>query len=285
MIVTGGSGKGGRAVIKDLLQHGYEVVNIDQQPPKEDLCQYIQADLTDFGQVMDTFYTGQAVPHNVDAIVHLAANPAPSGFPNPDIFRNNTLSTYHVFEAARRLQIRNIVWASSETVLGLPFDTPPPYLPVDEEFPPRPESAYALSKVMAEEMARQYCRWDPDLKIIGLRLSNIMDPEEYALFPEFDDDPLTRKWNMWGYIDARDMSQAVRRALESGLKGADLFIIANADTVMSRSNQELIDAVYPDVELKKDVAPNETLLCIDKARRILGYEPQYSWRDSQSTEA
>ena len=166
-----------------MLQHGYEVVNIDQQPPKEDLCQYIQADLTDFGQVMDTFYTGQAVPHNVDAIVHMAANPAPAGFPNQDIFKNNTLSTYHVFEAARRLQIRNIVWASSETVLGLPFDMPPPYLPVDEEFPPRPESAYALSKVMAEEMARQYCRWDPDLKIIGLRLSNIMDPAGICLIP------------------------------------------------------------------------------------------------------
>jgi len=177
-LVSGGSCRG-----IDMLNHGYDVVNIDLRAPREDLCQYIQADLTDFGQVMDTFFTGPAVPHDVESIVHMAANPAPAGFPNPDIFKNNTLSTYHVFEAARRLQIKNIVWASSETVLGMPFETLPPYVPLDEEYSPRPESAYSLSKVMAEEMARQFCRWDPELKIIGLRLSNIMEPHDYARFP------------------------------------------------------------------------------------------------------
>jgi len=282
VIVTGGSGKGGTAVVKDLLSHGYEVVNIDLRPPAEDRCQYIHADLTDFGQVMDTFFAGQAVPHRVDAVVHMAANPAPVGFPNPDIFRTNTLSTYHVFEAARRLQIKNIVWASSETVLGLPFDALPPYLPLDEDCPPRPESAYALSKVMGEEMARQFCRWDPELKMIGLRLSNIMEPHDYARFPSFGADPHARRWNLWGYIDARDMSQAVRRSLESDLKGAEIFIVANADTVMSRPSRELIETVYPGVELRRELETNETLLCIDKARRLLNFQPRYSWRDPKS---
>jgi len=93
-------------------------------------------------------------------------------------FSNNILSTYNVFEAARRLGIKNIVWASSETVLGLPFDTPPPYVPVDEEYPGRPESAYSLSKLLGEEMAKQFCRWDPEMKIIGLRFSNVMEQAE-----------------------------------------------------------------------------------------------------------
>ena len=112
---------------------------------------------------------------DVDALVHLAAIPAPGRNPNAVIFKVNTLSTYNVFEAARRLKIRNIVWASSETVLGLPFDRPPPYVPVDEEYPGRPESAYSLSKLIGEEMARQFCRWDSELKMIGLRFSNVME--------------------------------------------------------------------------------------------------------------
>src|ERR671920_1480854 len=140
----------------------------------------------------------------------------------------------------RKLEIRNVVWASSETVLGLPFDQPPPYAPLDEEYPARPETAYSLSKSLGEEMARQFCRWDPDLKIIGLRFSNVMEPADYARFPSFDADPASRKWNLWGYIDARDGAQAVRLALESDLTGTEVFIIANADTVTSLPNTSLV---------------------------------------------
>jgi nucleoside-diphosphate-sugar epimerase len=113
----------------------------------------------------------------------------------------------------------------------------------------------------------------------GLRFSNVMYPEDYAEFPSFDADPQLRRWNLWAYIDARDGAQAVRRALEHPAVGADVFIIANADTVMSRPNEALLAEVFPDVPLTRPVGPHETLLSIDKARRILGYEPQHSWRD------
>src|SRR4030095_10384612 len=99
------------------------------------------------------------------------------------IFKVNTLSTYNVFEAARRLGIKNVVWASSETVLGLPFDKPPPYAPLDENYPGRPETAYSLSKFLGEEMAKQFARWDPELKIIGLRFSNAVGPAASARVP------------------------------------------------------------------------------------------------------
>jgi len=183
-----------------------------------------------------------------------------------------------VFEAARQLGIKNVVWASSETVLGLPFDTPPPYVPIDEDYPGRPESAYSLSKLLGEEMAKQFCRWDPQLKIIGLRFSNIMEPHDYSRFPGFQDDARKRKWNLWGYIDARDAAQAVRLSLESNIKGADVFIIANADTVMERDNESLLKEVFPSVPHKRSFGPHETLLAIEKARKILGYKPKYSWR-------
>ena len=278
VVVTGGSGKVGRACVADLLAHGYEVVNVDAVPPAVDNCPFVQADLSDFGQAFEVLSEVDDRLRDIDALVHLAAIPAPGRNPNAVIFKVNTLSTYNVFEAARRVGIRNIVWASSETVLGIPFDTPPPYAPVDEEYAGRPESAYSLSKLLGEEMAKQFCRWDPELKIIGLRFSNVMEPADYARFPSFDADARLRKWNLWAYIDARDAAQAIRKAIEAPIKGAEVFIIANADTVMSRPNAELMAEVFPAVPLKERLGDNETLLSIARARRLLGYEPQHGWR-------
>ncbi len=278
VVVTGGSGKVGRACVKDLLSHGYEVVNVDTVPAAVEICPFVRADLTDFGQTLEVLSEVDDRLRDIEALVHLAAIPAPGKEPNAVIFKVNTLSTYNVFEAARRLGIRNVVWASSETVLGLPFNTPPPYAPVDEEYAGRPETAYSLSKLLGEEMAKQFCRWDPDLKIVGLRFSNVMEPADYAQFPSFDADSRLRKWNLWGYIDARDAAQAIRLALEAPIKGAEIFIIANADTVMSRPNAELMAEVFPSVPLNDGAGANETLLSIEKARRVLGYEPRHSWR-------
>ncbi|WMY11783.1 NAD-dependent epimerase/dehydratase family protein [Paraburkholderia phenoliruptrix] len=279
IVVTGGSGKLGRACVRDLLDHGYTVINADMAPPKEQLCPFVQLDLENLAQTMEVF-SGRDWGHQrgVDAVVHLAAIPMPGVQPNETAFRTNTLSTYNVFEATRRLRIDNVVWASSETLLGLPFDIPPPYVPIDEECEARPETAYSLSKLMGERMAEQYCRWDPSRKIVGLRFSNVMEPDEYKQFPSFERDPGSRKFNLWGYIDARDGAQAVRKALLSDIKGSDVFIIANADTVMCRPNSELVSEFFPGVTLKSGTAANATLLSIEKAKRILGYEPQFTWR-------
>jgi nucleoside-diphosphate-sugar epimerase len=280
VVVTGGSGKLGRACVRELIEHGYGVTNVDLVASPDDRCPLVRADLADFGQALEVLAGVDEHPV-ADAVVHLAAIPAPGLVPNAEVFRANTLSTYNVFEAARRLGIKNVVWASSETVLGLPFDTPPVYIPVDESYPGRPETAYSLSKLVGETMAEQFCRWEPELKIFGLRFSNVMDPEDYSAFPGFDGDAGRRKWNLWAYIDARDGAQAIRRALEAEGTGAEVFIIANADTVMTRPNAELAAEVFPDVPMVADVGPNETLLSIDKARRLLAYEPQYSWRDQR----
>lgn len=278
VVVTGGSGKLGRAVVADLLRHDWSVVNVDQSPPPADQgCPYIRIDLTDFGQTVEALTTTPS--DGVDAVVHLAAIPAPGITSNAATFANNASSTYNVFSAARLAGIRNVVWASSETVLGLPFDSPPPYLPVDENYPPRPESTYSLVKTLEELMAVQFCRWDPRLKMVGLRFSNVMTPDDYAGFAEFQQDPVLRKWNLWSYIDARDGAQAVRRALLWETTGTEVFIIANADSVMNESSASLAAKVFPGVEVRKDLGEHETLLSIDKARRILDYEPQYSWRD------
>jgi nucleoside-diphosphate-sugar epimerase len=278
VVVTGGSGKLGRAVVADLLQHGWAVINVDQTPPPKDQgCPHVRVDLTDFGQAVEALTTIPA--DGVDAVVHLAAIPAPGITSNAATFANNAPSTYNLFAAARLAGIRNVVWASSETVLGLPFDSPPPYIPVDENYPPRPESTYSLVKTLEELMAVQFCRWDPQLKMVGLRFSNVMTPDDYAGFAQFQQDPMLRKWNLWSYIDARDGAQAVRRALQWEATGTEVFIIANADSVMIESSASLAAKVFPGVKVRQDLGEHETMLSIDKARRILGYKPEHSWRD------
>lgn len=289
VVVTGAAGKLGRAVVAHLRGLGVDVLAVDRaggRDPRDVEGEFLLVDLTDYGQVVEAF-SGGADEHGgrIEAVVHLAAVPAPGLMPNAATFANNSAATYHVFAAARAAGIKRVVWASSETVLGLPFDTPPPYAPVDEEYPPRPESTYSLNKALEEEMARHFCRWDPELVMVGLRFSNVMDVEDYAQFPAFDADPRLRRWNLWGYIDARDGAQAVERALAHDRPGADVFIIANADTVMSRSSADLMAEVYPGVEIRKELGEHETLLSIDKARRVLGYEPRHSWRDHVSPAA
>jgi nucleoside-diphosphate-sugar epimerase len=285
VVVTGGSGKLGRACVADLIEHGWEVVVFDRVPPSllpenvASLVTFVPIELTDYAEVLDAMLGLEEHYDQVDALVHLAAIPAPGIVADHQTFAINMNVTFNVFSAARRAGVKNVVWASSETVLGLPFDEPPPYIPVDENYPPRPESTYSLTKTLEETMAAHLCRWDPDLKMIGLRFSNVMEPADYAAFPSFSDDARLRKWNLWAYIDARDGAQAVRRALDLPATGMDIFIIANADTVMTRSNDALVAEVFPDVELRGDLGDHDTLLSIDKARRILSYEPQHSWRD------
>jgi nucleoside-diphosphate-sugar epimerase len=260
-----------------LRDAGHAVVNLDAEGRRGP--GFVRVDLTDYGQTVDAL-AGVGDQHDgVEAIVHLAAIPAPGIRPDVATFHNNVLATYNVFQAARRAGIRRIVYASSETVLGLPFETDPPYIPVDEEYPARPESTYSLVKKLEETMAAELTRWDPQLSITALRFSNVKEPDDYADFPAFDVDPSLRRWNLWGYIDARDGAQAVARALETAGPGFETFIIAAADTVMSRPSAELAAEVFPEVRVVRPLQERETLLSIDKARRLLGYAPEHSWRD------
>ena len=271
VVVTGASGKAGRAVVRELVDNGREVLAVDVLAPAEPQARFLLADLTDFGQTVECLA-------GADGVVHLAAIPAPNIHTESATFRTNMLSTYNVFEAARLLGLCRVVWASSETILGLPFEREPPaYAPIDEDHPPRPESSYALSKLLAEELGRQLHRWN-GTPHVALRFSNIMEPQDYERFPSFWSDPMLRRWNLWGYVDARDVAQSCRLALDADL-GAEHLIVAAADTVMNRPSAELMADVYPSVPYRPTEGEYDTLVSIGKARKLLGYEPQWSWRD------
>jgi nucleoside-diphosphate-sugar epimerase len=284
IIVTGGSGKVGRAAVKDLMEKGYTIASVDMvrpaglsNPPKPTDVNFTRADITDFGQVMAAFSGINArVEPPVTGIVHLGAIASPGEAPDHEIFEVNTVSTYNVFEAARRLGIRNIVWASSETVYGVPYAKGPKYVPLDEEIE-EPHWSYSLSKLMGEKMAEQFARWDPATKIIGLRFSNVQEPQDYANFAAYNKDARSRHFNLWTYIDARDAAQAIRKALDAKLTGAHVFGIANSNSVMARPNDELLDEVFPGTPRKRPLLPNESLISIEKARRVLGYAPEFDW--------
>ena len=219
VVVTGGSGKVGRAVLRELLEHGHEVLNVDRNPPDRSAppAPFLPADLTDYGQTLEAL-SGAELMSGTEAVVHLAAIPSPIHATPDVVFATNIRSTYTVFSAAVRLRLQRVVWASSETTLGTPFPQPPDYTPVDERHPLRPESSYALSKVLGEEMARQFSRWSA-IPFIGLRFSNVMERADYAQFPSWWDDPRIRSWNLWSYVDVYDLADAIKY---SGSKSAQL---------------------------------------------------------------
>lgn len=277
--VTGASGKLGTVVVNELREAGHDVVGLDVVGTRG--AGFVQVDLTDYGQTVDALQGVNDQHDGLDAVVHLAAIPAPGIRSDVATFHNNIAVTFNVLWAAIRLGITRIVTASSETVQGLPFNVPPPYIPVDEAYAARPESVYSLVKHLEETLEKELVRWHPEVSLTALRFSNVMVPADYAEFPSFDADAARRKWNLWSYIDARDGAAVIARALEVAPAGFDHFLIAAGDTVMSRPNAELVAEVFPDVEVRGELGVNASLFSTAKAQRLLGWTPRHSWRDER----
>lgn len=282
--VTGAGGMTGSATVLRLLADGYRVIGADIVAPPDSLparfslptFQYAVCDLTDYGDTVD-------VLDGVDAVVHLANVPAPTLRPPARTMNVNTLMNNNVFLAAAQLGLERVVWASSETTLGLNFDdhNSPRYLPVDEEHSPYPTSTYALSKVLGETMARHVSRWS-GIPFIGLRLSNVIRPEAYRQFPDAWSDPAQRQFNLWSYIDVRDAAAACSIALDADIEGAQEFIIVSPESAMPVPTAELVERFYPSVDVRRPLGEYESLLCGDRARDVLGFTAEHSWRDHVS---
>ena len=281
--VTGGTGSWDRGVgpvvIAALKARGHEVTNLDRAVPGGiETSGFIRVDLTDYGQ---TF----AALHGHDAVVQLAANGEPDWdhLSGAARFHVNTLIAYNVFQAACFLGMRKVVWASSETVLGFPFDrVAPTLLPTSDDDPPIPTSSYGISKAVTEDLARHMNR-RYGVPFVGLRFSNIFYDTPghvtgYDRIPGFWDDPASRRFNLWSYVDSRDTAEACALALDSDITGAEVMTIAAPDTIMRQTNAELIAATFPGCALRPGTGPHDTLSSIDRARRLIGYNPKWTWR-------
>ncbi len=278
--VTGGSGGAGNATIVDLLANGYDCVNLDVKPPKEQHCPFIETDMCDYRAVYEAM-------EGCHMLVHMAGNPHPDDdhWGAADRFRNNTVSLFNAFNAAAAHGIKRVVWASSETIFGFPFEkNAPPHVPLDETAEPAPQNGYAISKAVSEDIAKHMAKLY-GMTFIGLRLSNVLydDVEAVPSFqkiPGYWADPSHRKLNLWGYIDSRDTAKAVRLGLEAELEGSHNFAIAASDTIMIQSSRELIETCFPGTTKVHAVMTGRTgMLDCNKARILLGWEPEYQWQD------
>jgi len=291
---TGGSGKAGRHAIAHLVEQGHRVVNGDLVPlghPRvADLC----IDLTDVGQVFnalcayaafDELEPGTGVP-KFDAVVHFAAIPAILIRPDNETFRINALSTYNVIDAATKLGIPKVIFASSETTYGICFadgEVRPEYVPIDEEHPTVPQDSYAMSKVVNEATARSF-QARTGIDIYGLRINNVIEPHEYETeFPAFLADPALRRRNIFAYIDARDLGHMVDRCLRTDGLGYEVFNVSNDDMSVGITSDEVYDRFYAGVPRRREMSRDATFYANDKAKRLVGFAPRHSWRDELGT--
>lgn len=286
---TGGSGKAGKHVATFLAELGHQVTNADLVPLRHPGVADLKVDLTDAGETYSALaglarFDELDLPAKpaYDAVVHFAAVPAILLTSEAKTYATNVLSTYNVLEAATRLGVRKVIFASSETTYGVCFaqgERRPLYVPVDEEHPTVPEDSYAMSKVANEVTARSF-QARTGFDIYGLRINNVIEPHEYAeMFPPFLQDPALRRRNIFAYIDTRDLGQMVERCLETDGLGYEVFNVANADMSVAATTDEVRERFYDGVELRRPMGRNETFYSIDKARDLLGYSPQHSWRD------
>ena len=270
VLVTGGSGRLGRAVIRELTERGDRVANADLVADPKRQCPEMRADVTDLGDTVEALA-------GADAVVHLAAPSAEA--PDHRLFAENARGTYNVLHGASVLGIDRVVLASSDGVLGGPYDRyPPAALPVDDGHTPRPQSALALSKETAERIGEAFHRWS-GMTVVSLRFPCIVKESDYERFPRYWRDPEHRKGSLWSYVDARDAARACRLALDAPIAGAEAMLVAADDTVMNRPTPALVRALFPDTPLMAELGEQASLLRNERARRLLGFEPRHSWRN------
>ncbi len=290
VLFTGGTGKAGRTVIPVLQAAGHRVVNVDLNPLNLPGVDNLIADITDSGQMFnvmtsyanfDELDPGAGVP-KFDAVVHFAAVPRILINADNETFRINTMGTYNVIEAAVKLGIPKVIFASSETTYGVCFadgERKPDYIPVDEEHPVVPEDSYAMSKVVNEATGRSFQRRS-GIDVYGIRINNVISPEQYETdFPVWLDNPDMRRRNIFAYIDARDLGHMVNAMLATDGLGFQIFNASNDDHSVRLSTPEIIERYYQGVEQKRPMGEHETFYSNDKAKQLLGWAPRHNWRD------
>lgn len=285
ILVTGGSGRLGQAVMSDLLDAGYRVVLADRVLPATPVppgVRVVQLDMSDVGHVA-------GVVHGCDAVIHLAAIPVAYRHPDEVVFTNNTSATFAVLQACSLLGIRRIALASSGSIYGTaysPQPTVPEYVPVDENHPLNIADPYALSKQVDEHTARMFARKDGS-SIACLRFHWIARREEQIAAAgrhRTDPNPEAEARNVWGYVDERDAARACRLAIERAKDAPYGCVVLNidaADTISDTPTEELIRTHAPSIEIRLPLPGTTGAYDISRAREVIGWRPQHSWRDPE----
>ena len=273
--VTGSTGWVGKFVVKELMSHGHVAVGVDLRSPEEEISEFHTADVLDVESLVKAFA-------GCDAVIHLAAVPDPGIVSPEELFKVNVLGTMHVLEAATRAGVGKFVGASSDDALGFSFrvtETVPDYFPIDEKHRAEPQEEYGLGKVLLEEMCRSYTSrgvlkticlrtcyvWHPSLG----RVDRLSDPTDAAFGERM----------LWLYVYVLDAARAYRLACENdSVTNATLWIAAK-DAFSSVPTADRIGRYYPHVPVVSELGQFSSLVTGAQAREVLGFEPEYSWRD------
>jgi len=276
IVVTGGSGRLGQFVIRDLLANGYQVLSLDRVPPREKLCTSWLADLRHSGDLFEAMRESYGV-------IHLGAYQAPNLAPDAETLSNNVSATYNVLRAAADVRVKKVVIASSTAAFGFIYAKnlwAPEYLPLDEDHPSKPQDSYGLSKVLGEHIADSIVTVHKDMTVSSLRFPGVNFDLSYESFKERWCNPRSRTSGFWTYIDARDAAMTCRLALEAKFTGHEVFIVSATKNCMIQPTMELIKKYLPHGAKIKKVSGTHWS-CVDsaKARRMLGFKPQHLWQD------
>lgn len=275
--VTGSGGKLGRATVERLRADGHDVIGFDTNGTPG--AGFTRVDLADYGQTLDAFHGVTARHSGLDALVHLAAIPVNGLVPDAATFDNNVAVSFHVLHAAHRLGIRNIVFASSITAMGFPFDEAPPSLPVDDDYTSA-NNTYGLGKVVEEAMAAQLVRWTPDASITALRFTNVVAPDEYATFDRAAE-PGYRRDLVGSWVDSRDGAQAVALALAAARPGFRVYNVAAPTSGTAAPSREVAERWFPGTPVADDLGEYESLMSTRKIQRELGFAAAHDWRTAR----
>ncbi|MCB1494742.1 MAG: NAD(P)-dependent oxidoreductase [Bauldia sp.] len=275
IVVTGSSGLLGRHVAAALIEAGHDVTGVDTAPPPvPNAWRHISADLTDLGSAVELI-------RDAEAVVHVAAIPRPTGRTARDVFATNVAAAYNVTEAAVLGGVSRLVYASSFSVTGYPFNVKPiapVYLPLDAAHPTAPQDAYALSKWLGEEIVAAAVRRS-EMVALSLRLPWIQTAETF--YPQVEpirSDPGKAAQSLWSYIDGRDAGEAFRAAIEKPVEGHLRLYVSAADTFMEEPTEALIAAAYPGTAMKRPITGTDCVFDLDETLDALGFAPRYSWR-------
>ena len=282
--VTGGAGKIGRWVVRELISDSsgsapHEVPVFDRAKRTDEVgVRFLSGDILDLGQVFGALA-------GAEAVIHLAGIPTHSVAPNEDTFRINAMGTFNVHEAAWRLGIRRVVTASSEAVLGWAPDTmvrefAPEYLPIDEDHPFGAQEAYGLSKIACEAIARSYTA-KCGMETVVLRPPWVLSPEELASLGETSGVTPTR-FALFHYVDTRDLADAFRLTIERPLDGCHVLFTGSGESTVDEPLCSLYPRLMPAIGNKAcGLTGFRSSVSNERARKVLGWVPKRSWRQSR----
>ncbi|MDR1283262.1 MAG: NAD(P)-dependent oxidoreductase [Opitutaceae bacterium] len=272
ILVTGGSGKIGRVIVRHLLEAGHAVRSLDRSYFPVPGAQMLVVDMRQPEGVY-------AAMEGVDAVAHFGNHSNLGRAASQVVLGENMTINANICQAAIETGVKRIVFASSvQAVAGWPgpafgdMPMPPHALPVDGDTPAYPGNCYGLSKALTEEMLRYYARVH-GLSAVALRLPIVIParPKQWPEFLTMRDEGRRKEWGGWVWTE--DVARLTGAILASDLPGFRIYHPTGPLPVGSPGAEEIATTYLPDAPRREPGKPLECLIDIGRITRETGWVP------------